>query len=305
MLRDHPEWLAGAETYFQRYGVVSLLVGRYIGPLRPMLPLVAGMLDMPFVRFVLVSMLAAAGWAVAYMLPGWATGAALRLPLPEGFWSAAGMVAAAIALMLLVVIHSSLREQRWATAVAAGISGSLLLALLLGVPHLSALDEGLIALVQEHRSASMDSLALLITGLGDFKTQLFAGVLVTLLLLFARNPGTAMYRETIYERVWGGDETLIVVSSDLSHYLNYDAACLTDSRAARQILDLDPTLNHQQACGATPINGLLLVARHHMLHGKLLDLRNSGDTAGDKARVVGYGAFAFIESRPGEHPHAH
>ena len=109
----------------------------------------------------------------------------------------------------------------------------------------------------------------------------------------------------VLERVWGGDETLIVVSSDLSHYLNYDAACLTDSRAARQILDLDPTLNHQQACGATPINGLLLVARHHMLHGKLLDLRNSGDTAGDKARVVGYGAFAFIESRPGEHPHAH
>jgi undecaprenyl-diphosphatase len=193
VLRDHPEWLAGAETYFQRYGVVSLLVGRYIGPLRPMLPLVAGMLDMPFVRFVLVSMLAAAGWAVAYMLPGWATGAALRLPLPEGFWSAAGMVAAAIALMLLVVIHSSLREQRWATAVAAGISGSLLLALLLGVPHLSALDEGLIALVQEHRSASMDSLALLITGLGDFKTQLFAGVLVTLLLLFARRLQAAVF----------------------------------------------------------------------------------------------------------------
>ena len=109
----------------------------------------------------------------------------------------------------------------------------------------------------------------------------------------------------VLERVWGGDETLIVVSSDLSHYLNYDAACLTDSRAARQILDLDPTLNHQQACGATPINGLLLAARHHKLHGKLLDLRNSGDTAGDKARVVGYGAFAFIESRPGEHPHAH
>src|SRR5690606_14396671 len=53
VLRDHPEWLAGAEGYFQRYGVVSLLVGRYIGPLRPMLPLVAGMLDMPVVRFAL------------------------------------------------------------------------------------------------------------------------------------------------------------------------------------------------------------------------------------------------------------
>lgn len=193
VLRDHPEWLAGAETYFQRYGVVSLLVGRYIGPLRPMLPLVAGMLDMPFIRFALVSMLAAAGWAAAYMLPGWATGAALRLPLPEGFWSAAGIVAAAIALMLLVVIHSSLREQRWATAIAAGLCGTLLLALLLGVPHLSALDKGLIALVQEHRSASMDSLAVLITRMGDFNTQVAAGIVLTLLLLLARRTQAALF----------------------------------------------------------------------------------------------------------------
>ncbi|SIS22905.1 undecaprenyl-diphosphatase [Aquipseudomonas alcaligenes] len=193
VLRDHPEWLTGAETYFQRYGVVSLLVGRYIGPLRPMLPLVAGMLDMPFIRFALVSMLAAGGWAVAYMLPGWATGAALRLPLPEGFWSAAGIVAAAIALMLLVVIHSSLREQRWATAIAAGLSGTLLLALLLGVPHLSALDKGLIALVQEHRSAGMDSLAVLITRMGDFSTQVAAGIVLTLLLLLARRTQAALF----------------------------------------------------------------------------------------------------------------
>jgi AmmeMemoRadiSam system protein B len=98
---------------------------------------------------------------------------------------------------------------------------------------------------------------------------------------------------------------LIVVSSDLSHYLNYDAACRSDSRAARQIVDLDPSLNHQQACGATPVNGLLLAARKHKLQGKLLDLRNSGDTAGDKARVVGYGAFAFIDSHSGETAHAH
>ncbi len=110
VLREHPEWLIGAENYFQRYGVISLLVGRYIGPLRPMLPLVAGMLDMPAVRFALVSMLAAAGWAVAYMLPGWATGAALRLPLPEGFWGAAGIVCAGLAVVLLLIIQASLRE---------------------------------------------------------------------------------------------------------------------------------------------------------------------------------------------------
>ncbi|UUY10046.1 bifunctional DedA family/phosphatase PAP2 family protein [Pseudomonas sp. J452] len=192
VLRDHPEWLGSAENYFQRYGVVSLLVGRYIGPLRPMLPLVAGMLDMPFVRFMLVSMLAAAGWAVAYMLPGWATGAALRLPLPEGFWSAAGIVAAAIALMLLLVIHSSLREQRWATALSAGLSAALLAALLLGIPHLSTLDQGLMALMQEQRSSAMDSIALLITGLGNFATQAAAGVLLTGLLLACRRLDAAL-----------------------------------------------------------------------------------------------------------------
>lgn len=192
VLRDHPEWLGGAENYFKRYGVASLLVGRYIGPLRPMLPLVAGMLDMPFVRFVLVSMLAAAGWAIAYMLPGWATGAALRLPLPEGFWSAAGIVAAAIALLLLVVIHSSLREQRWATGVAAGCSGALLAALLLAVPYLGTLDQGLMALLQEQRSSTLDSLALLITGLGDFTTQAAAGALLTALLLLSRRVDGAL-----------------------------------------------------------------------------------------------------------------
>ena len=105
----------------------------------------------------------------------------------------------------------------------------------------------------------------------------------------------------VIERLWGGEETLIVVSSDLSHYLPYDSARQTDERTAQHILDLDPTIHHQQACGASPVNGLLLAARKHGLHAQLIDLRNSGDTAGDKARVVGYGAFAFHEV---EH-HAH
>lgn len=97
----------------------------------------------------------------------------------------------------------------------------------------------------------------------------------------------------VLERLWGGDETLIVVSSDLSHYLPYHTARQVDSGTARRILDLDYAIDHEMACGATPINGLLLAARKHGLQGQLLDLRNSGDTAGDKSRVVGYGAFAF------------
>lgn len=97
----------------------------------------------------------------------------------------------------------------------------------------------------------------------------------------------------IYERLWGGDETLVVVSSDLSHYLHYEAAKATDTRTARAILDLRDTLDPDEACGAAPINGLLRAARAHGLRAEQVDLRNSGDTAGDRDRVVGYGAFAF------------
>jgi AmmeMemoRadiSam system protein B len=98
------------------------------------------------------------------------------------------------------------------------------------------------------------------------------------------------------EAVWGGDETLVVVSSDLSHYLPYEAACARDRDTADAILRLEPTLEPDEACGAAPINGLLEVARRRRLAAELVDLRNSGDTAGDRDRVVGYAAFAFREA---------
>lgn len=100
----------------------------------------------------------------------------------------------------------------------------------------------------------------------------------------------------VLEAVWGGPETLIVISSDLSHYLPYDAAMATDSNTAKSILCLEQTVTHQQACGGTPVNGLIVAARRHGMTPHLLDLRNSGDTAGDRSRVVGYGAFAFTEA---------
>jgi AmmeMemoRadiSam system protein B len=97
----------------------------------------------------------------------------------------------------------------------------------------------------------------------------------------------------ILEAVWGGDETLVVVSSDLSHYLPYEAARARDRNTVEAILRLEARLDPDEACGAAPINGLLEVARRRGLRPELVDLRNSGDTAGDRDRVVGYGAFAF------------
>jgi len=99
----------------------------------------------------------------------------------------------------------------------------------------------------------------------------------------------------VIDLLWGGPETLIVISSDLSHYLTYAAARQKDEATSASILHLSPLTEFEQACGALPINGLIEVARRRGLTPTLLDLRNSGDTAGDRSRVVGYAAFAFAE----------
>lgn len=100
----------------------------------------------------------------------------------------------------------------------------------------------------------------------------------------------------LLDTVWGGTETLVVVSSDLSHYLAYDEARARDRATAQAILRLEAGLVPDEACGAAPINGLLLAARNRGLAAELVDLRTSGDTAGDRDRVVGYGAFAFSDA---------
>jgi len=97
----------------------------------------------------------------------------------------------------------------------------------------------------------------------------------------------------VIEAVWGGEETLIVISSDLSHYLPYATAQQVDKVTAQSILALQQPIQHDQACGGTPVSGLILAAQQHHLTPHLLDLRNSGDTAGSQDQVVGYGAFVF------------
>jgi AmmeMemoRadiSam system protein B len=101
----------------------------------------------------------------------------------------------------------------------------------------------------------------------------------------------------VLERLWGGPETLIVISSDLSHYHDYVTAQRMDRATSEAIVGLHPEhLGYEDACGRIPVAGLLTLAKQRGLGGELLDLRNSGDTAGDKQRVVGYGAYAFFDA---------
>ena len=96
----------------------------------------------------------------------------------------------------------------------------------------------------------------------------------------------------VLDFLWGGNETLVVISTDLSHYHNYEEACSRDNVTRRAIEQLNTNLTGGQACGAHPLNGLLAVAQRRGMEVITLDMRNSGDTAGEKQRVVGYGAFA-------------
>ncbi|MBT8089883.1 MAG: AmmeMemoRadiSam system protein B [Gammaproteobacteria bacterium] len=98
----------------------------------------------------------------------------------------------------------------------------------------------------------------------------------------------------VLDALWGGPETLILISSDLSHYLKYDEARAIDAVTCQAIEEFDAgQINHDMACGATPVAGLLIAAQRRGMKVTTLDLRNSADTAGDRMSVVGYGAWMF------------
>ena len=100
----------------------------------------------------------------------------------------------------------------------------------------------------------------------------------------------------VLDAVWGGPETLIVVSTDFSHYLDYRSCQETDRRTAEAIERLDPSaLEPESACGRVPVRGLLAAAKRRSMSIARLDLRNSGDTAGSRDRVVDYSSWALFE----------
>ncbi|HEU4351518.1 MAG TPA: AmmeMemoRadiSam system protein B [Burkholderiales bacterium] len=101
----------------------------------------------------------------------------------------------------------------------------------------------------------------------------------------------------VIERLWGGPETLVVISTDMSHYHSYGQARAIDGSTIKRIAEFATDIHHEEACGATPLNGLLFFSKQKNLSLKLLAACNSGDTAGGKDRVVGYSAFGLYEGR--------
>jgi AmmeMemoRadiSam system protein B/AmmeMemoRadiSam system protein A len=168
--------------------------------------------------------------------------------------------------------------ERWATPLGEIPVDMEAMAKLRGLPDVMVADE---PFAQEH---SLEvHLPFLQAVLGDF----------TLVPVLVGDAAPELVAQALRE-CWGGPETLIVVSSDLSHFHDHDTATQMDGEAARAIEVLRPDLlRDEQACGNRPLRGLMLEARRRDLRVTALDVRNSGDTQGNPERVVGYGSFAF------------
>jgi hypothetical protein len=148
--------------------------------------------------------------------------------------------------------------------------------------------------VQEHDAAHQDEHALEVHL--PFLQELFHDISIVPLLVGAAGADAVA---DVLEALWGGDETVFVVSSDLSHYLDYATAKELDAVTCRAIETLDAApIDYDHACGRVPMAGMLVLARRRHLRPVTLDLRSSGDTAGDRRRVVGYGAWMFVPDRP-------
>jgi AmmeMemoRadiSam system protein B len=149
---------------------------------------------------------------------------------------------------------------------------------IIDLPQVHTVDEA-----HAHEHSLEVQLPFLQTVLADFR-----------LLPLAVGEASAEEVGEVLERLWGGPETLIVISSDLSHYHDYETAQRLDAATSRAIeLLRGQDIRYEHACGRNPVNGLLHVARKHGLHARTIDLRNSGDTAGPRDHVVGYGAYVF------------
>lgn len=143
LFRRNPQWIARGESFFQRYGVLSIILGRFVGPIRPIIPMIAGMLDMPTWRFFLVNLASALAWAPIYVLPGYAAGHAASWAVPEFFWQQAfGLLAAMLGIAALA-FYCLWKQERWSSLAATTACLTALIGLSFASAWLSVLDASL------------------------------------------------------------------------------------------------------------------------------------------------------------------
>ncbi|MEH6565035.1 MAG: DedA family protein [Halopseudomonas sp.] len=142
--RRNPQWIDGGERFFRRYGWLSVVLGRFIGPIRPVIPLVAGMFDMPVWRFVAINLLSALAWAPAYLIPGYTAGRAAQWPVPPLFWNQALSLLIGAGILIGCCLYVLKLQKRWSSLVAAACCLLSLLTLSMNQRALQIFDRTLV-----------------------------------------------------------------------------------------------------------------------------------------------------------------
>ncbi|MBL4610026.1 MAG: DedA family protein [Pseudomonas sp.] len=142
LFRRHPQWIARGEAFFRRYGLLGIFIGRFVGPIRPIIPMVAGMLDMPTLRFVAINLLSALAWAPVYVTPGFVAGRAIKWPVPEFFWQQALTLLGLLAALLLAVVVILRAQKRWSNLLAGAACLGGLAGITLTTGHLAVVQQG-------------------------------------------------------------------------------------------------------------------------------------------------------------------
>lgn len=140
VFRRNPQWIGRGESFFQRYGVLSIFLGRFVGPIRPVIPMIAGMLDMPTWRFLLVNIASALAWAPVYVIPGYAAGHAASWAVPEFFWQEAFGLLAAMFSVCALVFYCQWKQERWSGLAATSACLLGLIGVSFASPWLGVVD---------------------------------------------------------------------------------------------------------------------------------------------------------------------
>jgi len=160
--RRNPQWIDSGEFFFRRYGWLSIVLGRFIGPIRPIIPMVAGMFDMPVWRFVVINLLSALAWAPAYLIPGYTTGRAAQWAVPPIFWSQTLSLLIGAAILIVSCLYVLKLQKRWSCLVAAAFCLLSLLALTMTQHALAIFDNTLVSSA-DHLRLPGDSHAVVLT----------------------------------------------------------------------------------------------------------------------------------------------
>lgn len=186
LLRKNPVWLVHAQLYLQNYGSASIFFAQFVGLLRPLLPMVAGMVSVPRQQFSIIILFASLCWSALFILPAWFTGTAMHIEPPDGFWLQTLIPLLEFLSILMISYHLTRRQHQWRYAAITITASLLLLTLIISLPWLSQFDAFVLDLAQQLHTPALDKLMLISTLVADRYIQLALCALLCLFLLVQR-----------------------------------------------------------------------------------------------------------------------